>query len=233
MALTYSDIEILNDVYVDSAHALRTTGSGTSGGGGGDASAANQTTEIAKLTSIDGKIPSSPATDRSTAAAPFATRLSDGSAFYKATTPSDTQPVSITGTLLQDADPIPSGIRVGAVLLARNGSTLDIVRVQTTRVDLSSVSIASIATVWTPTTGKKFRLMGGSISVSVAGSVLFEDNSAGAGNFVWRTPKLSADTPYNFDLGNGKLSATTNNVLKATSSVASGTIIGTLYGTEE
>ena len=113
-----------------------------------------------------------------------------------------------------------------------NGVTWDRVRVQSFRVDLSAVSITSIATVWTPTSGKKFRLMGGSISVSAAVSVLFEDNSAGAGNFVWRTPKLFIDTPYNFDLGNGKLSAAANNVLKATSSAAA-TITGTIYGVEE
>ena len=41
----------------DDDGTLHTTGSG-GGGGGGDASAANQTTEIAKLTSIDGKTPS-------------------------------------------------------------------------------------------------------------------------------------------------------------------------------
>jgi hypothetical protein len=50
----------------------------------------------ASLSSIDTKLPASPATDRTTAAAPFATRLSDGSSFYKATTPSDTQPISGT-----------------------------------------------------------------------------------------------------------------------------------------
>lgn len=98
--------------------------------------------------------------------------------------------------------------------------------------DVSAVTITTIATVWTPATGKKFRLMGGTISASAAMNVLFEDNAAGAGNFVYRTPKLLADTPYTFDLSNGKVSATANNVLKATGSAA-GTITGTLYGTEE
>jgi hypothetical protein len=43
---------------------------------------------------------------------------------------------------------------------------------------------------------------------------------------------LLAATPYNFDLGDGVLSAAANNVLKATSSAA-GTITGELYGREE
>jgi len=94
---------------------------------------------------------------------------------------------------------------------------------------LKGVAIGSIATVWTPTSGKKVRLMGGSISVSAAVSVLFEDN--GAGTDVWQTPVLTADTPYNFDLGNGKLLSAVDNVLKATSSGAAN-ITGTLYGIE-
>jgi hypothetical protein len=52
--------------------------------------AATETT----LAAMNAKIPASPATDRSTAAAPFATRLTDGTSFYKGTTPADTQPIS-------------------------------------------------------------------------------------------------------------------------------------------
>lgn len=94
---------------------------------------------------------------------------------------------------------------------------------------LKGVAIGSIATVWTPASGKKIRLIGGSISVSAAVSVLFEDN--GAGTDVWQTPVLTANTPYNFDLGNGKLLSAIDNVLKATSSGAAN-ITGTLYGIE-
>lgn len=133
---------------------------------------------------------------------------------------------------LGDATTNPTAGGAAAYLEGYNGATWDRVRVQKTRKDVSTVAVGSIATVWTPASGKKFRLMGGSISVSAACSVLFEDNSAGAGNFIWRTPKLAADTPYNFDLGNGYLSAAADQVLKATSS-ASANLIGTLYGTEE
>lgn len=47
------------------------------------------------LAALNTKVPSSPAAEHTTAASPHAARLSDGAAFYKATTPSDTQPVSI------------------------------------------------------------------------------------------------------------------------------------------
>lgn len=114
-----------------------------------------------------------------------------------------------------------------------SGQNGEIVYIATTFKGLSALDIGSIATAWTPASGKKFRLMGGSISVSAAGNVLFEDNAAGAGNFVFRTPKLAADTPYTFVVGNnGKQSAAANNVLKATLSVA-GTVTGTLWGTED
>ena len=99
--------------------------------------------------------------------------------------------------------------------------------------DVNAVTITTIATVWTPAAGKRIRILGGSVSASAAMNVLFEDNAAGAGNFVWRTPALLAVTPHNFDLGpEGKLLAAKDNVLKATGSAA-GTLTGTLYGVEE
>jgi hypothetical protein len=61
------------------------------------------------------KIPASPATDRSTAAAPFSARLSDGSAFYKATTPSDTQPISAASL------PLPTGAALDATISTMSG----------------------------------------------------------------------------------------------------------------
>lgn len=113
-----------------------------------------------------------------------------------------------------------------------NGVSWDKVRIATISKDLSTVALGSITTVWTPATGKKFRLMGGTISSSAAVSILFEDNSAGT--TIFRTPKLLVDTPYDFIVngGQGKLSASANNVLKATSSSAAN-ITGTIWGTEE
>lgn len=142
------------------------------------------------------------------------------------------QRLGAAAAALADAVANPTTGGAGAYLLVFNGTTWDRVRTEAIRTDLGTTAIGTITTVWTPASGKKFRLMGGSISVSAAASVLFEDNAAGAGNFIYRTPKLLADTPFNFSLGNGFLSATANNVLKATAS-ASANITGTLWGTEE
>jgi len=133
---------------------------------------------------------------------------------------------------LSDVLSNPTTPQIGADLLAWDGSQWVRVRTASTFKDQSTVAIGTIATVWTPASGKKFRLMGGSISVSATGSVLFEDNSAGAGNFIYRTPTLVAGSPFNFDLPGGRLSATINNVLKATLSTT-GNLVGTLWGTEE
>lgn len=96
--------------------------------------------------------------------------------------------------------------------------------------DINGVNASSITGVWTPTSGTTWTLLGGTISVSVASSILFEDNTTGASNFVFRTPKLAADTAYTFFCD--RTSSAANNVLRATAS-PSGTITGTIWGTEE
>lgn len=67
--------------------------------------AATETT----LAAINTKIPTSPAQDRTTAGAPSSVRLSDGSDFYKSTTPSDTQPISAASL------PLPAGAATSAL----------------------------------------------------------------------------------------------------------------------
>ncbi len=122
---------------------------------------------------------------------------------------------------------------LGLVSMLFNGSTYDRLRTANVFKDVSTVAVGSIATVWTPASGKKFRLMGGCISNSAAVNVLFEDNAAGAGNFIFRTPTLLVGTPFVFVLpGNGFLSGAADRVLKATGSGA-GNLVGTLFGTEE
>jgi hypothetical protein len=115
-------------------------------------------------------------------------------------------------------------------ILISTGTKTEQCKVPNKVVNLNGVTITTIATVWTPASGLRFRLLGGSISVSAAVSVLFEDNTAGV--TVLRTPKLVQDTPFNFDLGNGVLSGAADRVLKATGSAAA-TITGFLYGVEE
>lgn len=62
----------------------------------------------ATLSALNTKIPTNPSQEHATAGSPSSARLSDGITFYKATTPSDTQPVSVASL------PLPSGAATSA-----------------------------------------------------------------------------------------------------------------------
>jgi hypothetical protein len=96
-----------------------------------------------------------------------------------------------------------------------------------------SVTAGTPQAVWTPATGKSFRLMGYNLSLSVAGSIIFKDGSAGE---VLRTPTLIAAQPWQgrITVGNagGLLSQATNNPLNL-DVTASGSVSGYVYGIEQ
>lgn len=95
----------------------------------------------------------------------------------------------------------------------------------------ASITAASPATIWTPTTGKKFRLRGLSLSMSVAGQIIVKD----ATTEVARSPQLAANGVWTLgagDLGDGILSAAANNVLAIDVS-ATASVGGMVWGTEE
>lgn len=74
-----------------------------------------------------------------------------------------------------------------------------------------SITHATPVDVYTPTSGKKWRILGYNISTTVAGAIQFEDTT---GNEVLRTPLLLAAAPFaSGDMGNGLLSAAANNHL--------------------
>jgi hypothetical protein len=93
----------------------------------GAATAGKQDTGNTSLASIDGKLPATAAADRTTAAAPASVRLSDGSAFYKGTTPADTQPISASSL------PLPSGAAIASkqpALGTAGTASADVITVQ-------------------------------------------------------------------------------------------------------
>jgi hypothetical protein len=92
-----------------------------------------------------------------------------------------------------------------------------------------AVTAGTPVAVWTPAAGKKFRVMGYALSLSVAGSVILKD----ATTEILRTPLMAAGIGQPAPrMGNGILSATANNVLNADVS-ATGSISGFVFGTEE
>lgn len=80
----------------------------------GLATEAKQDTQITELQQIEADVETvnttlgSPAQEHTTAGSPHSVRLTDGSSFYKATTPSDTQPVSASSL------PLPTGAATAA-----------------------------------------------------------------------------------------------------------------------
>ena len=112
-----------------------------------------------------------------------------------------------------------------------NGSTADLQRTPNVFKSIASTSVTAGSPVagWTPASGKKFRLMGYALSLSVAGSVVLQD----ATTEKIRTPLMPAGIGQPSPaMGNGILSAAANNSLNL-DVTATGTVSGFLFGTEE
>lgn len=112
-----------------------------------------------------------------------------------------------------------------------NGLTWDRQRTPNVFKTFSLAASSAEQTIWTPTAGKKFRLMGFVLTINtLAATVTFRDNTAGATIFV--TAGLAGAIVAPSNLGNGILSATINNLLTIQASAVSA-LVGTVWGTEE
>jgi hypothetical protein len=115
-----------------------------------------------------------------------------------------------------------------------NGASYDRLRVPTTWKDISAVAITAgtPATIWTPAAGKKFRLMGWSISSSAAAALIFK--YGGSPTTMFRTELLAAagisqSAP---GFGNGIMPGAVNDALKL-DVTANATVTGYCFGCEE
>jgi hypothetical protein len=140
-------------------------------------------------------------------------------------------PVNVVGSGSIDGIVLQTGLAVMSQPTLYDGSVTRVQRTPVVFKPLSAVSVASEATIWTPTAGKKFRLMGYLLASSVAGNVTLKDNTGGTTIHVvpCGTPGVAVPAPQ---MGNGQLSAAANNVLTATGPAAS-TLSGVVFGTEE
>ncbi len=95
---------------------------------------------------------------------------------------------------------------------------------------LAALDVSAETTLWTPTTGTKFRLMGGLVSVTgAAGSVVFKDGNSGA--TIFSIPNAVVGTALPFNLGDGILSGAANNNLRALGAALQ-ILNGTIWGRE-
>ena len=132
---------------------------------------------------------------------------------------------------LADGAANPTTPTTGADLMVWNGATWDRQRTPAVFKTIAAVAVTTgtPVAVWTPASGKKFRLMGFALSLSVAGAVLLKDATA---EFI-RTPLMAAGIGLvSPNMGNGYLSSAANNVLAIDAS-ANGSVSGYVYGTEE
>jgi hypothetical protein len=130
-----------------------------------------------------------------------------------------------------DAVAAASAVLAESFGMVWNGASWDRLRTPNVFKVVSAVAVTAgtPASVWTPTSGKKFRLLGFVLSLSVAGFVKLIDSAAE----IFRTGAMPlGDGDEVISLGNGILSALANNILKIDVS-ATGTVNGTVFGVEE
>ncbi len=77
-----------------------------------------------------------------------------------------------------------------------------------------AITAGTGVSIFTPSAGKKFRILGYHLSSSAAGSILFEDGAGSTANEILRTPLLAAATGQGSgDMGMGVVSSTAANSL--------------------
>lgn len=100
---------------------------------------------------------------------------------------------------------------------------------------LTATSGNTPTSIWTPASGKKFRLMGYWFSLSAAAGLVFHDLATVGGGGVIPIPSplaAAAGIVQSPPIGNGFLSATANNQLWIDATAAA-TVTGFVWGTEE
>jgi hypothetical protein len=146
---------------------------------------------------------------------------------------------SVTGWRSQDYHQVPgdglTGVSGGEVLgygFKFNGISWDRDRVPNVVKAVSLTAGTAETTIWTPASGKKFRLQGLVLTAGAGTLLTFKDNTAGSTIFTLTVP---ANTPTQITpalLGNGVLSAAANNVLTVTRGT-SATLDGFVAGQEQ
>lgn len=111
-----------------------------------------------------------------------------------------------------------------------NGATMDLARTPNVFKPVAQTAATAETTIWTPASGKKFRLQRLTLTASAQTVLTFKDNTAGTTILVL---ELAANTPLTIDLGAiGILSGAADRVLTVTRAT-SATLNGFLAGTEE
>ena len=118
----------------------------------------------------------------------------------------------------------------GQQATAFNGATLAMARTPDVFKPVALASGQAETTIWTPTSGKKFRLQHLVLTASAQTVLTFKDNTAGSTMLVL---ELAANTPLSIDLGAlGILSGAADRLLTVTRATAA-TLNGFVAGNED
>ena len=99
-------------------------------------------------------------------------------------------------------------------------------------IDAVAITAGTPATVWTPTSGKKVRLLGWVLSSSAAAAMEFQDSGA-AGTVIAQSPQLAAAGTHSApSLGEGLILAAADNTLNL-DVTSNATVSGMVFGVEE
>jgi hypothetical protein len=129
-----------------------------------------------------------------------------------------------------------NGATIGSVTLSPTNLALDATVAQATPTVLKTIAALAVtantpsAAIWTPTSGKKFVIMGWQLSLSVAGSVILKYGSSHT-EFA-RTPTMAALIGIaGPNLGGGIAPGANNDTLQL-DVTASGSVSGIVWGRE-
>ena len=157
--------------------------------------------------------------------------------------------VLISGAAAHDAAAVGNPVRVGGVFrttipAVAAGDIADLLVDAAGRLKLAftpdtfkminavAITAGTPATVWTPTSGKKVRILGWVLSSSAAAALEFQD-SAAAGTVIAQTPLLAAAGTHNSPfLGEGILLGSGDNTLEL-DVTGNATVSGMVFGVEE
>lgn len=152
--------------------------------------------------------------------ATIAQAYSGGTAINSATPGSDSVSASLAGLMVENYN----------LLYDAQNTNWERARVANVFKTVSLGAATAETTIWTPTSGKKFNLMGMVLTCGAASTLTFKDNTSGTTIFVARG---TTDQPIVVpQMSNGILSAAANNVLTVTRGTSC-TLDGVVFGTEE
>jgi hypothetical protein len=95
-----------------------------------------------------------------------------------------------------------------------------------------SITASTPFDLWTPASGKRIRVVGAALSLSVAGSVILKNKHSASYAETVRTPLMAAGIGQTFTFGAGLVPGVADDVLALDVS-SSGSVSGYLFGFEE